>query len=556
MSVLETFYILFKSDADKAADGLDKVDKAADRAEDSLQKTDRAAKSAATASGRLAAATAAADVNAKRLATSFVGVAKSIVAPLLAIASAGTLINLAVGRAANIRELDQFSSKLNSSISDVDAFQRSVQELGGEGAQALDSLVKLGEKVNEAFSDKESGARKDFEAWGLAFKDAQGNALGATDAMLELAGSLETVSKAEALARIKKLGIEDAATIELLLRGRKEVERFISTQKDMGVVTEAQAKITRDYYEALGQFGNRLTSLGNQILATFLPAVTKALAVLSQVVDWATDHQDLVVGFFVAISGAITAWALPALWKMAVATTAAVWPYALLVATVVALAAAFALAYEDFKAWSDGQPSILGKLLGDYKAFVDQWQWLFDGLSWDWEAPVISFDPSVLEGNVERAKAALASVGDFIKEKVGGAVDWVITKVKELLDLIAGIPAKLQAAAQAIPVIAALGAGPSTPTDMSPAAQAGAAFGAGLIKPPGVAAGQNALGAAGNTPGGLAAPNTTNNTSVNVGTVNVNTQATDAAGIAKEVRGALKNELSNAAAGFDDGVDR
>jgi hypothetical protein len=120
--------------------------------------------------------------------------------------------------------------------------------MGGESAAALDTLVKLGEKVNEAFADAESGARKDFAAWGLAFKDAGGQALGASEAMLELAGNLENVSRAEALARIKKLGIEDAATIDLLLKGRAALEQRIRAEKELGVVTEEQAANVREYY--------------------------------------------------------------------------------------------------------------------------------------------------------------------------------------------------------------------------------------------------------------------------------------------------------------------
>ena len=138
MSILDTFYILFKTNAAGAAEDIEDVDKASDKAEKGLKKVDKAADG---------------------VGQSFIAMAKQIAAPLLALASVGSLMNLAIGRAANIRQLDAVSAKLNSTVSDVDAFQRSIQGLGGEGAAALDSLVKIGEKVNEAFSDKESGAR-------------------------------------------------------------------------------------------------------------------------------------------------------------------------------------------------------------------------------------------------------------------------------------------------------------------------------------------------------------------------------------------------------------
>lgn len=539
MSVLETFYILFKSDADKAAEGLDKVDDAADKAERSLKGADRAtketarsAKSAATSATGLAAATAAADANAKRLATSFIGVAKALAAPLLGLASAAGLTNLVTGRAENIRQLDQFSAKLNSSISDVDAFQRSVQELGGQGSQALDSLVKLGEKVNEAFSDKDSGARKDFKEWGLAFKDAQGNALGAADAMLVLAENLEGVSRAEALARIKKLGIEDAATIELLLRGRSAVERYMTAQKELGVVTEEQAEATRQYYEAWGSFNNQLTSIGNTLVATFLPALTRTVEGLSGLVSWATENQHLIEGFFTGVAGVVTALLVPALAKLGIATLAATWPWLLLALAVVGVGVAFALAWEDFKAWQEGQPSLLGELLGDYKTFTENLEALFAALTWD--------------NFTKNMKSAFTSVTKWGQKVFGDMVDWI-------KDQIAGIPGAIQAAiigvGAAALTVGGMGVGPAVPagTDLSNPTNA-----ADYLR-----SGQWVLNNASSAPQALATPGTTNNsTTVTTGPINIQTQATDAEGIAREVSGALKREFSNTSSSLDDGVAR
>lgn len=348
MSILDTFYILFKTDAEDAADDIKKVDDASNEAEKGLKKVDAAAEGV----GR-----------------SFVNMAKQLAAPLLALASVGSLVTLAMDRAAAVRELDAFSVKLNSSVSDVDAFQRAVKGLGGETAGAVDSLTKLGEKVNEAFADKESGARKDFEAWGLAFKNTKGEALGATDAMMELAKNLEGVSNAEALARIKKIGIEDATTIEALMLGRTTLEAHLRAQKEMGVVTEENAAAVRDYYAALGDAQNLLTSIGNQVLTVFLPIATQAIEIFGSAVRWFLENQKLVEGFFVGIATVLAVKYTPAMIRAAWATAAALWPYIALAAAVTAVAAAFALAYEDVDAFLSGQPSLIGALAEKYEWF-------------------------------------------------------------------------------------------------------------------------------------------------------------------------------------------
>lgn len=348
MSVLETFYILFKANGAQAAEEIEKVDDASDKAEKGLKDVDKAANA---------------------VGQSFVNMAKQLAAPLLALASVGSLVNLATQRAAAVRELDAFSVKLNSSISDVDAFQRSIKGLGGETAGALDSLSKVAEKVNEAFADKESGARKDFEAWGLAFKNTKGEALGATEAMLALSENLENVSNAEALARIKKLGVEDATTIEAIMLGRATLEEHLRAQKEMGVVTEENAASVRDYYAALGDAQNLLTSIGNKILSTFLPIATRGLEIFGDAIRWMTDNQKLVEGFFVGLATVIAVKYTPAMIRAAWATAAALWPYLAIAAAVAAVGAAFALAYEDVDAFMKGQPSLIGALAEKYEWF-------------------------------------------------------------------------------------------------------------------------------------------------------------------------------------------
>lgn len=455
MSILETFYILFKSDAKEAADDIKKIDKSADAAEGGLSDMADAAK---------AAKKSMADVESQAddLAQSVVQMGKNLLAPAAILASIGALASAAIGRAAEIRELDQFSSKINSSIGDVDAFQRAVKGMGGETAGAVDSMVKLGEKINEAFADGGSAARKDFEAWGVAFTDAEGAALGASEGMLELAANLETVSQAEALARIKKLGIEDAATIDLLLQGRAAVEAKIDAEKRLGVVTEEQAAATRDYYAALGGLGNRMTSLGNGLVSTFIPAASAVINALSDAFDWMRENQQLVEGFFIGVAGVLTAMYLPAILSAAAATIVAIAPFLAVGAAIAAVAAAFALAYDDVRAFLDGQPSLIGALAEQYEwfgAIVDGIGGVFtnlktggvaalDALAVAWDAVVAGADAawtaiSNFFGQFEPlASAAIGLVGDIVdlfaavaSEVRGGiidALDWLGEKLNSV----------------------------------------------------------------------------------------------------------------------------
>lgn len=610
MSILDTFYILFKTDADKAAADTKKLGDAADQTEDKLRKT---------------------DATSQKLAASFINMAKAAAAPLLALASFGTLANIAVERAAAIRELDSFSAKLNSSISDVDAFQRSVKELGGETAGAVDSLSKIAEKVNEAFSDKESGARKDFDKWKLSFKDVKGEALGATDSMLALAGNLEKVSRAEALARIKKLGIEDATTIDLLLRGRRELEEYMRAQKESGVVTEEQALAVREYYGELGRASNGLTSIGNRIVATFLPAITKVVAVFGDLVGWMNRNRTIVQGFFIGVAAVVTAYFLPAMAAAAAAVIAATWPFLAIGAAIAAVGAAFALAYEDVVAFMNGQPSLIGELVKRYEWFADiirgigdLYNWLEDAAgaalsgiksAWDlfvsasetaaqaqqdfWSnfKPIWESIKNLISSVGELASAVLSRIGidvgalvsewsgrfselspmaervfgdmlaaiglkvkditafaNVIKDAFVAAFNWI----KSVWDsTIGGIASTINGIAQRIQGLAnSVGSGgPVNVGAGQRAIDAGASVGA-MIGPA-----QRALNGASTSPISNVTPgggqtNIDQSRTTTVGAVNVTVKEGDGKAIARTVRQELQNQFRTTSSKLDDGVDR
>lgn len=605
MSILETFFILFKTDADQAAKDIGKVDDASDKAAAGLVKM---------------------DVATEAVSASFRSMAAAIAGPILALASAGSMLSIAVARAAEVRELDQFSSKLNASVADVDAFQRSVKGMGGETAAALDSLSKIAEKVNEAFSDAESGARKDFKAWGLAFKDAKGNALGASDAMLELAKNLEGVSRAEALARIKKLGIEDAASIDLLLRGRAALEEKIRAEKDLGVVTKEQAENVRRYYGELGRAQNALTSIGNQILTTLIPVMIKGTQVLADFAGWVSKNGTLVAGFFIGVAGVLTAVYLPAITAAATATLAATWPFIAVGAAIAAVGAIVALVYEDIVMFLNGQPSLIGKLAEKYewvaaviKGIGVAWgvaksasvtaiadvsevlkslgdiaktvvSFVASGAStiltawYEIQAPMFQAWSNLFKAIGEVAAAFFGRVTEFfaslgreassavaditrdfaplleffqvlaskipevfrvmvgvVKDIFSGLFGWIADGINSVASRISGVASWIR------------GDAPAQPAANDNAAAAGASVGHMMGRGQSLAAG--ASGAAINTavPGAV---NTVNTSNVSVGNVTVNTQATDARAVAGAVRGELQRQLRGTAAQFDDGVDR
>lgn len=348
MSILDTFYILFKTDAKEAAEEIKDVDRAADDVADSLKAADAAGKGTAHSLAAMAAPAAIAAA---------------------AMAAVGAAIKLAIERVDAIDEIGDTAGKLRSTAQDYDAFVRAVRSTGGTIADASANLANFGDKLNDAAARPDGINARNFAKWGIHFKDTKGNALGAVDGVLALAKSLEGLDQAQAIGRLRKLGIEDADTIAFLLEGKQAILDKMDAEKRAGVVTDRQIEIAGEYQAAMGQLSNVIDSYSNDFMEVLTPAITGAVRAITEAFKWTREHKNLVEGFFIGVSGVVTAVYLPAMARAAAATLAATWPFLLVAGAIIAVGAAFALAYEDVKAFMDGQPSLIGELAKKYESF-------------------------------------------------------------------------------------------------------------------------------------------------------------------------------------------
>lgn len=482
------------------------------------------------------------DKGASLAGESFNSFAKGALASLTAALSVGALITSAVQRAHDINALAQTSDALNVAIEDLDAFGRAAEIAGGDAQGARDSLTDMAEKIGEAFSDAESGAAKAFKALGIGLKGANGEAKDALTGLLDLAGAVEGLSKSEAVFKIKELGITDNRTVEMVLKGRKELERMLQVQKDQGVVTKENAEVAKRFTDALNSLTGSFDRLGMGISTTILPALTVAIEWLQKVVNWAVEHQDVLVGFFGAIAAIVTAVYLPAMISAAAATLAATWPMIAIVAVIGALAAAFALAYDDIKNFIAGNDSLIGQVFDKYPKVKEVVYSIMDAFK---------LMGQVIAGVWQMIITGFQQVLDFVGKGVTQIKDGV-GKVANFFGIGDEAPDGSQPPRK----------GPSTSSERPAGRDEDVPYAPAALQS--VAEGQKQLAAAAASPLNATTSNTISNsvasskreTNVQVGEVNVHTQATDAQGMANEAGGALKSTLQGIDSEFATGRER
>lgn len=534
MSLLDTFVMIFQADTTEATRRIDDLTNSNEDLEDAA----RGSTEALEGQGKSLA----------RLAGTLVGFAAASF-------SAGAILAGAFQRADNIRAIEQTADAIGSAIEDVDAFGRAAEAMGGDAQGARDSLTDMAEKMGEAFSDVESGSAQAFAALGISLKNVDGSTKDAISGMLDLASSVEGMSKTEAVFKIKSLGITDNRTVEMVLKGRQELERLLKVQKEQGTVTKESAENARKLTEAMGSLKNGMASAGAGFLDAIIPSLTKVIEWLSKGVDWMNKHKSFVLGFFGAIAAVVAAVYLPAMASAAVATLAATWPLLAIGAAVAVAAAAFALIYDDIMNFVDGNDSFIGQISEKYPIVGAIVMGLIDAFK-------VMFDTLITGAN--QIGAFVAAGFSQVVDGISYAIDFMVEAYGKIMGFTDSVVAAFSAMGEAVAAIftamvdAIRGAlsFASAGIDKIKSGVSGVAsfFGLGddseSVGAAMSSAGQQLASASGAPSNGVSSSAVSNSVSrssneVTVGQVVVNSQATDAQGVARDVGSELQGQLKD-----------
>lgn len=439
MSILETFYVLFKADTSDVKKGSEEVQKSTKQLEDTLTNT-----SAAT----------------EKIGGEFADMARSFTGLVAGAISFGTII-------AGIKSANDYAFNLGNTsrllgvqVEDLDAWGNAVQRSGGtaEGFQA--SLKALGQQLG-------------------------GSPAIAMKILPQLADSFQRLGRYGALRYGRMLGLDDN-TILFLEQGRRAVEDMIKQQKELGVVTTKETEIAKAYNQSLLSVKTSFRMIFLELASAVIPYVTRFLDILLPGLEFLGHHMEIVKGALLGIAAIAAVFLAP----MIAAFVAANAPLLAIITGLTALITVFSLVYEDIEYFLEGNKSLIGTLL-------EKWP---------------------LVGAV--IKAAF--------EGIRASVDALISPLKlayEMFEKIAGffgggnkkLTLDIQNGQSAISSSGARTLGASTSTSM------------------------------------FASSAYNRNNAINTGPITINTQATDANGIAASLGKGINDHIRYANSYFDDG---
>lgn len=459
-SVLETFYILFKTDAGDVEEGVEKATGATDKLEESI---------------------GGADKGSAELGKKFNTLATKAVAAFGSVFAVTQLIAGARGVANQSTELGVLADILGESSAEITNWGRAVENMGGSSEAFQGTLRGLNASLTDALVGGPNDASKALGILGLSAIDSNGMLKSTLDLLPEIAGEFSKLTRTDALALGNMLGL-DEGTILLMSQGEAGVRALVARQREMNVVTDQDTEALRLFNAKWNEYLNLAGDVGATTLVTILPALEMVEKAMIAVSDWVAGNGDLVITFFKGAAVVATLFAAP-----------------LIIAAVKFIAIGAAIA---------GVSMLLGLLIEDFQAF-------FSGQ----ESAI---------GNIIEFWKRLASEGvGKLKEKLQPLVD-MFEKLKEGLSF--DISGALGGLGESLLGSVGIGQGMLASASGAPIQAMGAASAAGVVG------------------------DSNKSTTVNVGEVNIATQAIDAEGIAAGASNALVTQMQNAIDNSDDGI--
>ncbi|AJY68803.1 tail protein [Geobacter sulfurreducens] len=292
--------------------------------------------------------------------------------------------------------LDEMSQRVGISVETLSVWRPAAEQSGVSGESFEKGLRKLSTTMLEAATGSEEAARN-FAAVGVAFKNQDGMLRGTDQVLLDLAERFKAMpdgAQKTALA-VQLFGKAGAELIPFLNQGRDGIEELSAEMQALGVQMSGEtAAQAGEFNDALDKLKLASTSIGNQIIASLLPALND---MAGGMVESAKEGGTLRV----ILDGVVLVLKTLALGAATVGKA--------FVALGEAIGAGVAAAVEALKGNTDGAKAIIADLKGSLIKRLDELaefrDSLFDPKPIEVKAPRIQADPELLQ-RMTRPRAA------------------------------------------------------------------------------------------------------------------------------------------------------
>ncbi|RIQ11170.1 phage tail protein, partial [Bordetella avium] len=330
-------------------------------------------------------------------------------------------------------------------------------------------------------------------------------------------------------------------------------------QKEQGVASKESVERAQRYTEAMISLKQNTGAVRDAFSDMLLPVLTWVIEKFDVFVSWFRRHETFVKGFFIGVSTVLAVMFAPAAWAAATAVWALIAPILAVALPIAALVTLFALLYDDVMNFLDGNDSLIGQISEDYPAIGETVKAMAEAIktAFGWILEAVNFAWGAIGAFAKNAVQAFGTMGKSISsifESIVAVVKNAWAYIGKVFENVSGVIKKIGKW---------LGFGGGDDIEVTQTAVSKGLDGAEAQANENMRAAQAQLNQAAASPVNSVTSNAISNTAasrtetnVQVGQVTVQTQATDAQGISKDIGGELKDQLKNVQADSASGVAR
>ncbi len=284
--------------------------------------------------------------------------------------------------------LDEMSQRVGVSVETLSVWKPAAEQSGVSGESFEKGLRKLSTTMLEAATGSEDAARG-FSAVGVEFKNQDGTLRATDQVLLDLAERFKAMpdgAEKTALA-VQLFGKSGAELIPFLNQGRDGINELSAEMQALGVQMSSEtAAQAGNFNDALDKLKLATTSIGNQIIASLLPALNDMAGGMVESAKQGGTLRAILDGVVLVLK----------ILALGAATVGKAF-----VALGEAIGAGVAAAVEALKGNTDGAKAIIADLKGNLVKRLDELasfrDSLFDPKPIEVKAPKIQADPELLQ---------------------------------------------------------------------------------------------------------------------------------------------------------------
>jgi hypothetical protein len=233
---------------------------------------------------------------------------KSALKFMAALAAGRGLYNFVQNTIKGGASLQRLATNLQTNVDSLHRWGQAVKQNGGtaEGFQA--TIQSLSAGVTELMRGGNENLRGFLSTLGIGLQDATGKAKSMEQILLDVASAVEAgklgPSRANQVNFLQQMGLDDG-TINLLLKGRKDVEKALAAQTGYN---ESDAKKALEYEQKWLQAQEKINGYMREITYKLLPSLIPAIDAIGTAVSTMAPYVAKMVDGFVTLNEKTDGW--------------------------------------------------------------------------------------------------------------------------------------------------------------------------------------------------------------------------------------------------------